>query len=70
MHLTITDAAGNHIADLKASTETGLQRLQWDLRGGKEEGGEPALVPAGEYLVKLQLDDQVFTRRLRISGEE
>jgi hypothetical protein len=58
------------VAELKATAEPGLNRVQWDLRTGKTDDEEPRLSPAGEYIVKLEAGGRTFTRRVRIDGEE
>ncbi|HMF14249.1 MAG TPA: hypothetical protein VKE94_18160, partial [Gemmataceae bacterium] len=70
LQLTVTDAAGKQIAELKVVPQTGLQLVQWDLRVGPGDGEEPTMAPAGDYRVRLQAGDQVFTQRLRIEAEE
>jgi photosystem II stability/assembly factor-like uncharacterized protein len=68
--LTILDSAGKAVAELKPVAEPGLQRVQWDLRTGAGDGEEPALAPAGEYHVRLQVGAQVYSQRMRIEAED
>src|SRR5205085_12052588 len=68
--LTIIDAEGTIVTELKATVEPGLNPVQWDLLIGKSDDEEPRLVPPGEYVVKLQIGERSFTRRVRIDAEE
>jgi photosystem II stability/assembly factor-like uncharacterized protein len=70
IRLKITDAKGNTVAELQGSAEPGLQRVQWDLRTGKGDREEPTLVPAGDYLIKLQMGARTLTRRVRVEAED
>ena len=70
LRLSITDADGKQIAELKVPPEVGLQRVQWDLRTGPGDGEEPALAPAGEYRARLQIGKQVLTQPVRVEAEE
>jgi photosystem II stability/assembly factor-like uncharacterized protein len=71
VHITITDAEGTPVAELKASSAPGLHQVIWDLRQLKDPAaaGEPALVSSGSYQVRLHVGDRVFTRRLEVEGE-
>lgn len=64
--VTIQDAAGKKVLELKASKEAGLQRLGWNLN----KSGSTALlfnpVPSGEYTVTVKLGDFEQSRRFRV----
>jgi photosystem II stability/assembly factor-like uncharacterized protein len=70
VRVTITDATGNRVADLNGTGEQGLQRVHWNLRTGKGDGEEPILVPAGGYVIKLQIGVQTLTRRVRVEADD
>jgi photosystem II stability/assembly factor-like uncharacterized protein len=70
VRITILNEAGNKVAELRGATEPGLEQVQWDMRGGKDEGEDPELVPAGDYRVRLQIGDKSVMRKFKISAEE
>jgi photosystem II stability/assembly factor-like uncharacterized protein len=65
--VTITDAAGKTVAELKDTKEPGLHRLQWDLRGGRRQD---AFVPAGDYVARLKVVDQTLLKKFRVESED
>jgi photosystem II stability/assembly factor-like uncharacterized protein len=62
--VTVSDAGGNKVAALDGPREAGLQSIVWDLR--PSQGSK--LVPPGEYDVRLTVDGQTLTRRLRVEA--
>jgi photosystem II stability/assembly factor-like uncharacterized protein len=66
--VTITDAAGKTVTELKGATEPGLHRLQWDLRGGGRR--QDAFVPAGDYMARLKVGDQTLLKKFRVESED
>jgi photosystem II stability/assembly factor-like uncharacterized protein len=65
--VTITDALGKTVAELKGTTDAGLQKVQWGLRaGGRQEG----FVPAGDYVARLKVGDQTLQKKFRVESGE
>jgi hypothetical protein len=69
--LTITDADGKTVAELKGGKEPGLHRLQWKLQ--QSPAGKGAFVfrpvPAGEYTATLRVGERIVRRRITLEGE-
>ena len=63
--VTVTDALGNPVAELKGGAGPGLQRVVWDLRG---PGDTPA--PPGEYVVRVRAGGLTRARPFRVEAEE
>ncbi len=65
LKITISDASGKVVRDLKGSTEAGINRTNWDLRHERPAQPDPdadflgpprgPLVPTGTYSVKVSL---------------
>jgi photosystem II stability/assembly factor-like uncharacterized protein len=71
VRLTIRDARGGTVIELKGSQEAGLHRLVWPLRTAPAEGSEAgSLVPPGEYVTELRVDEGVLTKRFRVEADE
>jgi photosystem II stability/assembly factor-like uncharacterized protein len=68
VRVTITDARGKTVAELKGPEDAGLQRLQWNLRpsGGRQD----ALVPAGDYVVNFRVGGEALQKKFRVEREE
>jgi hypothetical protein len=68
VRVSITDAMGKAVAELKGPADAGLQRLQWNLHasGGRQD----AMVPAGDYVVRIRLGDVTLRKKLRVDMEE
>jgi photosystem II stability/assembly factor-like uncharacterized protein len=73
--ITITDAVGNPVAEVRGGKEPGLHRLVWDLRVALPAGpagiirtGPP--VPAGEYAARLKVGERPLVQRIRVEAEE
>ncbi len=67
--LTITDAAGKKMTEIKGTADAGLHRIVWPLRaaGAMRVG---AMVPAGEYVAKLRVGDRELTKKFRVEADE
>jgi hypothetical protein len=63
VRLTVRDARGKGVAELKGSPEAGLHRLNWSPRGAPEEG-------PGEYTAELRVGGRVLTKRFRVEADE
>lgn len=61
--VTIVDKAGNAIATMAGSGGAGLQQMTWNLRGNGS-----ALVPVGEYVVKVEANGETRTGKLRVEA--
>jgi hypothetical protein len=59
--LTITDVAGKEIRRLNPVAKAGLNRVLWDLRNSARE-----FMPAGDYLMNLQVGDRKLVQKARI----
>jgi photosystem II stability/assembly factor-like uncharacterized protein len=70
VRISIVDAAGKPVTEIVGASEPGLQRAQWDMRSGKDDGEEPQTVPAGEYGVRLQIGETTVVRKVRIFEKE
>jgi photosystem II stability/assembly factor-like uncharacterized protein len=69
VELSVADARGNVVARLNAAAEAGLHRVTWSLT--RDDPPTPgALVPAGEYVVRLRVGDQTRLQRVRVEAEE
>jgi hypothetical protein len=64
------DAAGKPVTEIVGASEPGLQRVQWDMCRGKDDGEEPQLVPAGKYQIRLQIGETSIVRKVRIFEKE
>jgi photosystem II stability/assembly factor-like uncharacterized protein len=71
VRVTIADAEGREIAVLPEIREAGLHRVQWDLHlppeGGAEEG---EAAPAGDYVARIKVGNQVLTKKFHVEVEE
>jgi photosystem II stability/assembly factor-like uncharacterized protein len=70
--VTITDAVGNRVAEFTGGREPGIHRVSWDLRlavgiGPLRFG---TLVPAGDYVARLQVSGQVLKQKIRVEAAE
>jgi photosystem II stability/assembly factor-like uncharacterized protein len=68
----IADALGNPMMELKGVKEAGLHQLVWDLRRGTDGPGAGkfgAVVPPGDYAVRLKAGDQEMAKPLKIDAE-
>jgi photosystem II stability/assembly factor-like uncharacterized protein len=71
VRLTIADARGRSVAELKGSPDAGLHRLVWPLRARPEgESGAGPLVAPGEYVAELRAGGRVLTRRFRVETDK
>lgn len=68
--VTITDAKGKKVADLKGEKTAGLQRLRWRLQQPKTKGNVYRPVPAGTYTATLRIGDATLQRRFLVAVEE
>jgi hypothetical protein len=71
VELTVSDALGRKIADLKGERKPGLHSTVWDLRSSPQQDttADPA-VPAGDYNVSLKIGERVWKKPLRVDVEE
>jgi hypothetical protein len=80
--LTVTDVTGKVVRTLEQAAKAGLNRVFWDLsEGGRwpvpgsefRPGASLRTVPAGEYIVTLQVGEKKFVQQARVlaakSGE-
>lgn len=69
--LVVVDVLTLTVTELKAPREAGLHTVQWNLARTLNLGPVrvPTPVPPGEYLVRLEVGDQVFTKRVRVEAE-
>ncbi len=66
--VTIADALGKTVAELKGTTDSGLQKVQWGLRGaGSRQDG---FVPPGDYVARLKVGDQTLLKKFRVESED
>ncbi len=68
--LTIADAKGKKIAELKGAKETGLQSLVWNLNRLDAKGAPQGSVPAGEYQATLRLGKEAVSKKIQVEVEE
>jgi photosystem II stability/assembly factor-like uncharacterized protein len=73
--LAILDASGALVRDLKATTERGINRVQWDLRGrapavAPRPGGAPAGGSFGRAPEGALVDPGTYSARLTVGGRE
>jgi photosystem II stability/assembly factor-like uncharacterized protein len=62
VRLVITDAQGRTVTTLTGDGAPGFHRILWNLRGA-------GLAPPGEYVARLQVGEQEFTRSFRVEAE-
>jgi hypothetical protein len=81
--LEVRTLEGERLRELEAPTEPGLHKVTWDLRrepdetpagpAGRGRGGRfgrrARLVPSGEYIVALTVDNQTLTQRLHVQTD-
>lgn len=69
--LTISDLLGLTVMEFKTAKEPGLHKVQWNLTRNLGLGPVrvPTPVPAGDYLVRLEIGDKVWTRKVRVEAE-
>jgi photosystem II stability/assembly factor-like uncharacterized protein len=72
VRLTIVNKKGETVAELTASGEPGLRRVQWDLCAEVDLGPfrTTPRVPPGEYAARLQIGDRVLTRAIKVEADE
>jgi photosystem II stability/assembly factor-like uncharacterized protein len=70
--ITIADARGAIVANLKGPHEAGLHRVTWNLRlpTAKDADEEKPLTAPGEYAVQVKAGNRMLTKRLRIEAAE
>jgi hypothetical protein len=68
--LQVYDHTGEVIRELEAPAETGLNRVQWDLRLGGQGGRRfaPRIAP-GDYRIVLKADDQTLSTTLTVGAD-
>jgi photosystem II stability/assembly factor-like uncharacterized protein len=76
--ITISDARGNQVAQLKGSSDAGVNRVQWNMRSAQGGQGAPStgqggrggfggsLMPAGDYRIVVAVGGQQQTVMGRI----
>jgi hypothetical protein len=68
--LTVSDAAGKELRKLTARAKAGLNHILWDMRGSQRQpqaiGGPSTLLPAGDYLMTLQVGETKLTQKARV----
>jgi photosystem II stability/assembly factor-like uncharacterized protein len=71
VQLTVHDATGKLVAELKAPRQAGLHRVQWDLRASAQAKPktQPTLVSAGDYALRLTVGQRQWVKPLRVEGE-
>jgi hypothetical protein len=68
--LTITDAKGNKVIELKTSKDAGLHRAAWLLSaGGAKTPAVFRTVPAGEYQVTLRVGERTWRKPVKVEAE-
>ncbi len=80
--LEIRTLEGERLRELEAPPEPGLHKITWDLRREPEDpppgqqprgrgrfGRRARLVPSGEYIVALTVDNQTLTQRLHVQTD-
>ena len=74
--LRVTDLAGETVRELEAGSEAGLHRVEWDLRRPRPDRGDEGRrrwrrrgprVPAGTYMVVLEVDGTSYRKPLQVS---
>ena len=71
VRVTIADARGRGIVELKGPPAAGLHRLVWSLRAAPEgASGTGPLAPPGEYTAELRVGGQVLTKRFRVEADQ
>lgn len=74
--LSVTNAAGQPVANLKGAGTPGMSRLSWDLRPTKdvlvEYGGDDAkrFVPSGEYTAELSYGSHKMKQKFQVQIAE
>jgi photosystem II stability/assembly factor-like uncharacterized protein len=70
--ITISDALGRIVAQLKGEKTAGLHQVVWDLRqSGKDRAGQPgSLVPAGDYAATLKVGSGTIKKKFLVETEE
>jgi photosystem II stability/assembly factor-like uncharacterized protein len=70
VRVTITDARGQAVSELKGPSDAGLHQLVWPLRAGPAgESGTGPLVPPGEYVAELRAGGRVMAKRFRVEAD-
>src|SRR5262249_35918055 len=65
--VTISDAKGEKVIEMKGGKDAGLNRLTWNLKPAGE-GGE--MVKPGEYTVTVKVGDRTLTKKLTVEAAE
>jgi photosystem II stability/assembly factor-like uncharacterized protein len=66
--LTISNAEGKQVAQLKTTQEAGLHRVTWNFfNSGTAKG--PRLATPGEYLVTLRIGERELRKPIRVEAE-
>jgi photosystem II stability/assembly factor-like uncharacterized protein len=68
--VTISDANGTKVAQLKGAREAGLQRLNWNLNEAGATTFAFRPVPAGEYTATLRVGELALSRIIPVNVEE
>jgi len=71
VRVTIADAQGKQVVELKGPAESGLKVVTWDLRPTPAKGATEAegLVAPGDYVARLEAGGRVLTKRFHVEGE-
>jgi hypothetical protein len=72
VRLTIQDVLGNPVASLQGAQEPGLHQRVWDLRSGadaEKKTPERSVTP-GDYVVTLEVGQQMLRRKVHVELEE
>src|SRR5207248_101179 len=68
--VTITNQAGNKVAELKAGKAAGLQRLSWRLAPSGTPQGTYSAVPAGTYTAAVRIGDISVQRPFQVEVDD
>jgi hypothetical protein len=71
VQVTIADVSGAVVAALPETREAGLHRMSWDLHiAPRTESDEPRPAPAGDYVARIKIGNQVLLKKFRVEVEE
>lgn len=66
-HLSVLDAEGNEVRELKSTGDAGLNFVEWDLKKEKQEEDEDEnFVEAGTYKIQLKTDEGTFEKEFEV----
>jgi photosystem II stability/assembly factor-like uncharacterized protein len=71
VRVTITDVRGEVVASLPETRAAGLHRVTWDLHlPPHSDSDDVRPAPAGDYVARIKIGNQVLMKKFRVEAEE